>query len=296
MSKMDKTTAREAKMQKLETHRREKKEKKLAARELRKRIREEDQKEENRRLRKENALLASRLEKNLRTQIATEVANLMLTSGYAKVRKHANISSLFKNGLLSLRKIVPQKRPATLALYSHLFRLLRGPPARILELGVKGGASLELWKACFPRANIVGADISLPNQELSNHIVLVQADQAEPETIAAIGRKHGPFDIVIDDCSHIGEHMIDSLLALLPHLSSGALYIMEDIRPQRKKGDHPRDDGQISELLSCVVSYSLRHGDEWTGPETPVGKKAETIFAKVSTTILDYQTLVFLNR
>jgi cephalosporin hydroxylase len=40
---------------------------------------------------------------------------------------------------------------------------------------------------------------------------------------------HGPFDIVIDDGSHVFEHQIASFEALFPLASSTAVYIVEDV-------------------------------------------------------------------
>jgi hypothetical protein len=114
------------------------------------------------------------------------------------------VAAVFDDALVSYRKAFPQKRAQLLHLYAQAFSLMPRKPTRILEIGVKGGASLELWKSLFPEAHIVGANIEPFFQALSEGITVVEADQSKPETIAALGERFGPFDVVVDDGSHIG--------------------------------------------------------------------------------------------
>jgi hypothetical protein len=45
----------------------------------------------------------------------------------------------------------------------------------------------------------------------------------------ALASRWGPFDIIIDDGSHISEHIITSYRTLFPHLTAHGLYVIEDL-------------------------------------------------------------------
>jgi hypothetical protein len=165
-------------------------------------------------LKRANAMLKRTLERTLREGVAAELAKMLRDGkGYWK---HPAVASLVVEGLLSRPKAFPQKRGSSLQFYGRAFSFLSAPPSCILEIGVKGGASLELWQAAFPEAQVVGADINPPGTVLSERIKVIQADQAKPETIAEIGEHFGPFNLVIDDGSHVGKHIVNSLVAISP--------------------------------------------------------------------------------
>jgi demethylmacrocin O-methyltransferase len=179
-----------------------------------------------------------------------------------------------------------------LRFYSRALSLLPMTPSAILEIGVKGGASLVLWSKLFPEARIVGADINLPNNtNLPEGITLIEADQSKPEKIAAIGERFGPFDFVIDDGSHVREHIVNSLMALLPHLNAGALYVVEDISPATKESGVMRSDGKIADLVSEVVDYFGQHAEARTPPSSPA---AQALVSRMETLLFGDGVFAFV--
>jgi predicted O-methyltransferase YrrM len=222
--------------------------------------------------------------------VTTELAQMMLSG--KRPWAHASLADAFDEGLAVRYRAFPQKRAELLRFYSRALSLLPVPPAAILEIGVKGGASLVLWSKLFPQARIVGADISLPtNTNLPEGITLIEADQSKPETIAAIGERFGPFDFVIDDGSHVREHMVNSLLALLPHLNAGALYVVEDISPATKESGVVRSDGKIADLVSEVVGYFSQHNKARTLPSSPA---AQALVSRVETLLFGDGVFAFV--
>lgn len=112
-------------------------------------------------------------------------------------------------------------------IYDMYFHSLREDKLNILEIGVKNGESLRLWKKYFPNAQIWGVDIDpkcLDHQE--ENIEILIGDQNEPTTFDAI--KKIDFDIIIDDGSHVFFHMINSFEYLWKNLKNGGLYFIED--------------------------------------------------------------------
>lgn len=113
--------------------------------------------------------------------------------------------------------------------YDDWFAGLRDLPLSILELGVHSGHSLALWHRYFPNAKITGIDIKpCPSGLPETRVRYVQGRQEAPGSIAEAA-KDGPFDIIIDDASHIGTLTRASFQLLFgPHMKPGGRYVIED--------------------------------------------------------------------
>jgi hypothetical protein len=103
---------------------------------------------------------------------------------------------------------------------------------KLLELGVRKGGSLQLWRDYFPRATIVGIDLRLPeNFAPGERIQLFEGNQADTAFLSEVAIRTAPegFDIIIDDASHIGELTRTAFWYLFDHrLKPGGLYAIED--------------------------------------------------------------------
>ena len=126
-----------------------------------------------------------------------------------------------------------------LDIYPRYFERFRDKHVRVLEIGVCHGGSLQLWKAYFGYdAEITGLDINPQCKEYEDaQIKVVIGNQANPHFMAKFAEEHGPWDIVIDDGSHVTEHQETSFRALWPHTT--AFYICEDCHtryPQLEAG------------------------------------------------------------
>lgn len=121
--------------------------------------------------------------------------------------------------------------------YERHFAPLRDNRLRILEIGIggyhrpeQGGTSLHMWKHFFPRALVHGIDVVDKRPHDAARLTTVLADQSEPAQLAAVAERHGPFDIVIDDGSHISDDVISTFRHLFPHLRPTGLYVIEDLQ------------------------------------------------------------------
>lgn len=118
-----------------------------------------------------------------------------------------------------------------LPIYEEMFEKIRVLPLALLELGIYQGGSLRAWEAYFPRARIAGVDLTLPSIDLGPRVRMFAGDQADPALLSGIAAEIAPegFDIIIDDCSHIGKLAKASFRHLFgPHLKPGGLYCIED--------------------------------------------------------------------
>ncbi len=121
--------------------------------------------------------------------------------------------------------------------YHKLFAHLRDRPIRLLEIGVGGygfakvgGGSLSMWADYFPNGRILGVDIVKKNLALDPRIQVRQGSQDDPVFMARMSEEFGPFDIVIDDGSHIPKHVAASFNILFPKLADDGLYVIEDVQ------------------------------------------------------------------
>jgi SAM-dependent methyltransferase len=116
--------------------------------------------------------------------------------------------------------------------YEEYFSPLAGLEIRLLELGVYKGGSLLLWRDYFERGLIVGLDLQpIKLDDPSGRIRIYEGMQQDRDLLDRIARETAPegFDVIIDDCSHIGEltrisfwHLFDN------HLKPGGIYVIED--------------------------------------------------------------------
>ena len=94
----------------------------------------------------------------------------------------------------------------------------------------KPGASLRMWRDYFENANIIGCDI-LPNVLFSeNRITTYQVDQSNETSLISFANTFKCADIILDDGSHIKEHMELSFNTLWKYINVDGLYIIEDIK------------------------------------------------------------------
>ena len=86
-----------------------------------------------------------------------------------------------------------------------------------------------MWKHYFRRGLIYGLDVFPKVGVEESRLRVVQGDQGDKSFLDSIARELGPFDIIIDDGSHMSHHVIASFEALFPHVKLGGLYVVEDL-------------------------------------------------------------------
>jgi SAM-dependent methyltransferase len=112
--------------------------------------------------------------------------------------------------------------------YKFFLSHLIGKSPNVLEIGIQGGDSIDLWHKYFANAKIVGCDIAPKPSGLDfEYHKLDQSDRHDLHKFAATRERN--FDFIIDDGSHCTIHQIQTLLELWRCLKPGGVYIIEDI-------------------------------------------------------------------
>jgi hypothetical protein len=121
-----------------------------------------------------------------------------------------------------------------LPIYERVLSPLRNQPLRFLEIGVFGGGSLEMWRRYFAAdAVIVGLDIDpgcAQFEDVSRNIHVRIGAQQDIGFLRSIVDELGPFDVILDDGSHVTSHQIESFRYLFAHgMAEGGIYLVEDL-------------------------------------------------------------------
>jgi hypothetical protein len=138
--------------------------------------------------------------------------------------------------------------------YDWLFRSLRHERFNLIEIGVFHGASTRMWRRYFTQAQIVGLDRDPRCLEHSGDRVRIEiGSQDDPEFLHRVAVDYPPW-MVIDDGSHLADHMVLSFERLFPAVLSGGWYIVEDVHFHLQEPDAERlkGAGEVS-----VIDYFL---------------------------------------
>lgn len=120
----------------------------------------------------------------------------------------------------------------SLAVYEEVFSPFVDQPIVLLELGIREGGSLLMWRDYFQFGTIVGLDVHpSPISDIPGRIHTYQGYQEDLQMLDRIAAERAPdgYSIVIDDASHRGdltritfEHVFHN------HLRPGGVYVIED--------------------------------------------------------------------
>jgi hypothetical protein len=161
----------------------------------------------------------------------------------------------------------------------------------VLEIGVGGvtsesgyemtvgGQSLRMWRAYFPRAEIIGVDVNHKKVE-SSRITFRCGDQSDEQFLERLAHEFAPFDIIIDDGSHIGRHVRTTFSHLFSHLKPGGYYVIEDLEGAYREwgeGGPPNTPGTQAALLKDLVDVALGEFHQGYSPVASVHLYSEGI-------------------
>ncbi|MDW3193369.1 MAG: hypothetical protein R8G66_13435 [Cytophagales bacterium] len=167
--------------------------------------------------------------------------------------------------------------------YDAYLEPLRDQPIRLLEIGIgatgdrwdarivhgrnSGGASIKMWEAYFPKADIAAIDINHASYLDNDRVQTFVVDQSNAQELRAFISNQASFDVIIDDGSHHPAHQQLTLSILFPKLNSGGLYIIEDLDDNGK--DDPVSESRshsMKVLNTRTLLKSIRETDTIKSP------------------------------
>lgn len=121
--------------------------------------------------------------------------------------------------------------------YNRHFKDFKNKKFNLLEIGVggyekpdKGGNSLRTWKYYFNKASIFAIDIYDKSPHEEKRIKIFEGSQVDKLFLDNVCKQIGDIEIIIDDGSHINEHIIETFIILFPKLKVGGIYVVEDLQ------------------------------------------------------------------
>ncbi|QIZ37171.1 class I SAM-dependent methyltransferase [Saccharopolyspora sp. ASAGF58] len=186
--------------------------------------------------------------------------------------------------------------------YEHHFSRFQDVPVRVLEIGIGGyhapelgGASLRMWQRYFRRGLVYGLDIFEKAGNEGHRVRKLRGDQSDSEFLADMAGKIGPFDVVIDDGSHVNDHVKKSFHALFPHVRPGGLYVIEDLQTSYWPGYGGRDTEPAAQRTSIDMLKELIDGLHYQERESRRG--TEPCYTERNVAALHfYHNLVFVEK
>ena len=183
--------------------------------------------------------------------------------------------------------------------YDFHFSRFRKEAIKLLEIGIggygnpsEGGGSLKMWRDYFESGHIYAFDISQKFGLDEERITTYQGNQIDDEFLNGLCDRHGEFDIIVDDGSHVPSHVIHTFNVLFPRLKNGGIYVVEDIQTSywRSMGGDLGNPSNLATPMNYFKSLcdGLNHKEYVSPGYQP------TYFDTNITSIHFYHNLVFI--
>jgi len=120
-------------------------------------------------------------------------------------------------------------------IYNNHFRKYKNTNPIILEIGVQGGGSLEMWNYYFDnKCEIYGIDIDpkclkVPEKLNASNVKITIGDQGDKTFWSNFIKNVPKFDIVIDDGGHTMNQQIVTFQSIYNHMKEDSTYLCEDL-------------------------------------------------------------------
>jgi demethylmacrocin O-methyltransferase len=184
--------------------------------------------------------------------------------------------------------------------YQTHFSSFRLKKISLLEIGVggydrpdKGGNSLRMWKRYFPFGKIYSIDIYDKSLQEENRIKIFQGSQIDHNFLDKVmDNIDTPLDIIIDDGSHINEHVINTFEYLFPKLKLGGIYIIEDTQTSYR--DEYLGDSNNLNNPNTIMNFFKRIPDCLNHSDFNIKDYTPNYLDKYISSIHFYHNLIFI--
>ncbi len=177
-------------------------------------------------------------------------------------------------------------------IYERHFSPYVNKPILFIEIGCGRGGSLQMWKKYFgPFAQIVGIDINPECKDFEEDQIAIRiGDQNDPNFLKSIVQEFGVPNIVLDDGSHIMEHIKTSFDTLYGEVAYDGVYLVEDLHTaywSEWGGGYKKDNTFIEYCKSLIDELNADHSR---------GALTATEFTRTTISMHIYDSVVVFER
>lgn len=183
--------------------------------------------------------------------------------------------------------------------YESHFHRFKSKEINLLEIGVggndkpdKGGKSLRMWKKYFPNGKIYSIDIYDKSVHQESRIKIFQGSQIDENFLEMVTNEIGGIDIIVDDGSHINEHVIKTFSLLFPKLNNGGIYVIEDTQTSYWK-EYGGDNEDLSNPKT-IMNFFKNLTDALNHKEFAKPGHQPDYYDKNITSIHFYHNMIFI--
>jgi len=122
--------------------------------------------------------------------------------------------------------------------YDRYLNKYVGTDVTFVEIGVKNGGSLFMWRKFFgEKARIIGIDLNPAAKQFEEHgFEIFIGDQNSAEFWTDFYQKVGPVDAMLDDGGHRNDNQIITTFHALQNIKEGGVLLVEDVHTSYMKG------------------------------------------------------------
>ena len=177
-------------------------------------------------------------------------------------------------------------------IYQRHFERFKGRPFVMWEIGCGDGGSLAMWQRFFgPFVQVIGIDIRPECRQFESHNIHVRiGDQSDERFLSEILNEFDAPSIVIDDGSHVMDHVNATFSFLYEKVQQDGVYAVEDLHTAYwpEYGGGLRAEGSFIERCKSLI-------DEINGQWTP-DKVALTNFTRTTISMSFYDSIVVFEK
>ena len=144
--------------------------------------------------------------------------------------------------------------------YERQLSEYKDKPFKLLEIGIDKGYSIKMWKEYFTKAEIYAIDIIDKTEYAEDRVNILVGSQNDVKFLEDTNKQFGPFDVIIDDGSHINEDMTISFVTLFPLLKPGGLYIVEDLHACYWPWVQKNVDANFTNVIKQLLDHTNSSG------------------------------------
>jgi ubiquinone/menaquinone biosynthesis C-methylase UbiE len=147
-------------------------------------------------------------------------------------------------------------------IYDFYLSRIKNDPVKVLELGVLGGGSIQMWNNYFPNGHITGVDITPECMRYQkDRVEIIIGNLGDENFLNSLIEKFGNnyFDMIIDDASHYQVHQQLAFKKLFQCVKDGGLYIIEDLGTSYWESHSGGEEDSTMNYLKTLIDCPNYH-------------------------------------